>query len=130
MNRTIVLIIILTVLISIIVSIGTISNKTLYKHSQKMTDYLLSLDIYTREENWNNAADMLPYIEEEWEQTSRVLSILMDHQEVDNVNSSLYKMMEYVKLREKNMALAEISTLKHIINHIPDKAAFSIDNIL
>jgi predicted PurR-regulated permease PerM len=130
MNRTFALIITLTVLITIIVSLGIISSKTIYEHSQKITDFLLYLDTYTREENWNNAENMLVNIEGEWEQTSRVLSVLMDHQEIDNVNSSLYKMMEYVKLKEKNMALAEISVLKHIIKHIPDKAAFSIENIL
>jgi len=130
MNRTFALIITLTVLITIIVSLGIISSKTIYEHSQKITDFLLYLDTYTREENWNNAENMLVNIEGEWEQTSRVLSVLMDHQEIDNVNSSLYKMMEYVKLKEKNMALAEISVLQHIIKHIPDKAAFSIENIL
>jgi hypothetical protein len=130
MNKTIVFISILAVLILIVVFTGIFSNSMLHKYSQAMADYLFQLDSHTRQEDWESAEKLLPIIDRQWNKTSKVWAMLIDHQEIDIVNSSLYKMMEYVKLADRNMALAEISTLYNAISHVPDKTAFSIENIL
>jgi hypothetical protein len=130
MNKTAVFASTLTILILIIAITGIYSSRTLRKHSQVMTDYLLQLDSHTRQEDWESAEKLLPIIDTQWKKTSKVWAILMDHQEIDNVNLSLYKMIEYIRLADRNMALAQISTLYHSISHVPDKAAFSIENVL
>ncbi|MGE5458328.1 MAG: DUF4363 family protein, partial [Methanococcaceae archaeon] len=65
-----------------------------------------------------------------WNHMKDKWALLLDHQEIDNINISLSKMKEYIKGKNKNDSLAEVSTLKLLFIHIPEKEAISLKNIL
>ncbi len=55
---------------------------------------------------------------------------LIHHQEMDRIEESVSKLHSYLHNRVSADAEAEIYNLKHFIKHIPEKEAFSIQNIL
>lgn len=100
------------------------------KSSKSMDIELARLDSEVRTNKWIPASQVLEIMENKWKGMKSTWELLIDHQEIDNIDLSVSKMKEYVKGKDRVNALAEISSLKLLFEHIPKKDSLSLTNIL
>ncbi|MFU0799628.1 MAG: DUF4363 domain-containing protein [Xylanivirga thermophila] len=105
---------------------------TLKNNAESMAKDIDKLEAAIKDDNWDMASNILEDMHKEWKNVKNKWQMLINHQEIDNIESTLAKVESYVKAKEngKEDALAEIATLKLFLLHIPDKEALRITNIL
>ena len=68
-------------------------------------------------------------IYEKWEEMDKTWSIIVLHDELDNIQISLTKMKAQIEEGELEESLEELETTKFLINHIREKEKFNLKNI-
>ena len=117
------------IFIVIVISSMLVDNY-LESSSQKIADYIENIEIYARNNDWHKAKETLFILEKQWAETQSKWSMLIDHNEIDNIDISLTKVSAYIEEREQKLALAELSSLKQMVKHIPKKEALALENVL
>ncbi len=98
--------------------------------SQRLEDSLSELEADIEKQDWESASQKLEEFHKNWDKISNIWSMLIDHNDIDNIELVLSQLASYVKTRNKNEALVEMSSLKTFIRYIPDNEAFKLKNIL
>lgn len=121
-------ILIAAILVVIIVSSILVDNY-LELSSQKIADQIESIEKNAKLNDWCKAEETLSVLESQWSETKSKWSMLIDHNEVDNIDVSLTRVSSFIEDREQKFALAELSILKQIVRHIPKKVTLTLENI-
>lgn len=66
---------------------------------------------------------------QKWEKTNEKWSVIILHDEIDLIETSLIKMKAEIKSEELEDAMAEIETSIFLLNHIKEKEKTSLKNI-
>ncbi|MFZ5987632.1 MAG: DUF4363 family protein [Bacillota bacterium] len=119
----------LTILLALIIGSSFITNRTLHSTAQRLEDQINKIESSTINGDWNSAQKNLASIEEEWPRVEKTWTVLLDHIEIDNIDTALLRMSKYVETKNSSMALAEIAALRQFIKHIPEKESLSLKNI-
>lgn len=122
--------IIIIFLVAVIIIGGCLTLYALDSESQRLDADLSRLEGEIKNQNWDAAEKELEEFHRKWDKTSTLWSMLIDHYEIDNIELALSELVSYVKTRDKNEALAQMSSLRVLIKHIPEKEAFSLKNVL
>lgn len=125
--KPLVIIIFLTILI---VLGGCLTLYALGSESERLDDSLSALNKDIESQNWETASKRLDDFHSNWDKTSYLWSMLIDHYEIDNIELVLSQLESYIHTKEKDLALSQLSSLKTFIKHIPEKEGFSLKNIL
>ncbi len=120
---------IIIVLTALIVAGGSLTLYALSSESQRLDDSLSTLESEIEKQNWDAALKKLEEFHAKWDKTSSLWTMLIDHYEIDNIELVLSKLISYVKTQDKNEALSQMSSLKTLIKHIPEKESFNFKNI-
>jgi hypothetical protein len=120
----------MVVITIVFIGFATWSQHTLSTSAEKLGQQLNSLESAIKDDNWSLANSELESFNRLWEKTKNTWQILINHQEVDNIDSTLAKVKQLVKLKQKTDSLVEISALRLFILHIPKKESLSLVNIL
>lgn len=120
----------LSVVLLIIIIIGTIS----YVYIINNTSELLLKKIYFLEEQvssseWNSAYTQLNTLSEAWLNNEKWLTILIDHQHIEEIKICLAKMYQYLNHRESADFLAESASLKLLVMDISKREKLNINNL-
>lgn len=124
------IIIIITILIIIFTGSILIQN-----YLNKSSDLLVAeLDDIKRsiENNELKNEELIKKTEEiykKWEKTNEKWSVIILHDEIDLIETSLIKMKAEIKSGEIEDAMAEIETSIFLLNHIKEKEKTSLKNI-
>lgn len=123
-------IIIITILI-IIVTGSIITQNYLKKTSNLIVTDLEDIkeSIENKELNNEELIKKAEKIYEKWEQTNEKWSVIILHDEIDLIETSLIKMKAEIKTGEIEDAMAEIETSIFLLNHIEEKEKTSLKNI-
>ncbi|HOR85865.1 MAG TPA: DUF4363 family protein [Bacillota bacterium] len=121
--------IIIIVLALLVVTGGCLTLNALNSESQRLSSNLEELEQHIEKQNWDEASKKLQEFREKWDKVSTLWTMLIDHYEIDNIELILSKLVSYAKNHDKVEALSEMSSLKTLIKHIPDKESFSLKNI-
>ena len=121
--------VIIVVLTALIVTGGCLIFYTLDSESQRLNDSLSVLEKDIENQNWDASIKNVEEFHSKWDKVSSIWSMLIDHYEIDNIELVLSKLVSYVKTHDKNEALSEMSSLKALIKHIPDKESFNLENV-
>jgi len=131
MNRHISKIIIaLTLIIVCIFSWGYYCDKLLTSTSKDIDTTAASLEDFVKGEKWNEADEKLSQMHENWSKTEPKWAMLIDHFEIDNIDNSMTRMSKFIETKASDDALAELGALRQYIQHIPQKNALSLKNVL
>lgn len=123
-----VIILILGVTVVIILS-GILINSYLDKSSKIIEDGIDRIEADVRERNWEAAKSDFTQISSKWDKTKVIWSMLVDHIEVDNIDSTLSRIQSHIQTKDYSLSLGEISALRLFVEHIPEKEALSLRNI-
>lgn len=112
-----------------------IASGIIVQYYLRYSAHTLDLNIqstYNAVENkdWDNAVKQLNIFERKWNKTKYVWAIFLDHFEIDNIENSYTKSMEYITNKDRSLSAAELKALKQYVLHIPKKESFSLENIL
>lgn len=121
----------LVVLLIVAITIaGNISQKYLSATSKELESIIIKIEEYTNREDWSSAEAMVDEIEIVWSEHERVWASIIDHAEIDNIDTAMARLTTFIQTREKPSAVAEAATMKKYIQHIPVKDAPIWKNIL
>jgi len=118
-------IIFFALLISIIFSISYL-NKTCITLENLDT----KLENYIESSSWEDAYGTSLKLMEDWDKYSKVISVFVNHAEIDNINSELWKLTQYVKCKNSDESLASVHIIKFYLRHITNMEKVNIQNIL
>jgi len=130
MNDISKVLIIIIVLLLCIIGSGIYTNKVLTNDSKELEKHISIMQNHIKNEIWQDAENELIYIKEYWSKKQSNWAILQSHFEIDNIDSALTKLTEYITTEALSLALAESSLLMQYIKHIPKNVSFSLENIL
>ncbi|RBP39543.1 DUF4363 family protein [Garciella nitratireducens] len=116
-------------IILIFLSFTVYLNICLEKSSQEVMNILEEIEKNINQQDWELAKNNLDKLINKWEKMYGPWQIIMEHQELDNIELSLLKMTEYIKVENEDLAKAELASLKFLIRHIYTNNVISIENI-
>lgn len=125
--KPLIIIVSLTILI---VSGGFITLYALNSEAQRLDEDLSTLEETIKNQNWDTASEKLEDFHSRWDKVRSLWSMLIDHNEIDNIELLLSELVSYVDNKDKNESLSRMSSLKTLIKHIPKKESFNLENIL
>lgn len=106
------------------------TQHSLETSAEKLERSLITLESAIKNDNWDMANDELESFTRLWGKTKNSWQIFINHEEIDNIDATLAKVKQLVKLKEKTDSLSEISALRLFIVHIPQKESLCLVNIL
>lgn len=114
----------------ILIGFAMASNKFIQDSSRAMVSEMEKVESSLKNADWNKAYQELGTTTVKWEKTKYWWSILLHHQEIDNIDLSLERLSKYVETKGTSLSLAELAALKKLFDHIADTEALTLRNVL
>ncbi|MBQ7037476.1 MAG: DUF4363 family protein [Clostridia bacterium] len=99
------------------------------RESEALLSALSPLYDATIKEDWAHAESLLSALEALLEEKTPRLAVFTDHDILDDINETAARARGYAKCREAPECIAEIETLRAMIEHIPRREALTFYNI-
>ena len=80
-------------------------------------------------QKWEGAQNKLNIAQQDWEKAKPWWTVILEHQEIDNIDISMKRLEKYIETQDISLSLGEMSVLKLIVNHIQDTEKFTFGNI-
>ena len=97
--------------------------------AKNLSTKLESVEQLVTAQKWDVAQENLSLTKQNWDGTKTWWSVLLDHQEIDNIDISISRLDKYVETKGLSLSLGEVSTLKMLVEHISDKERLSMKNL-
>ncbi|MDF2881344.1 MAG: hypothetical protein K0R54_1901 [Clostridiaceae bacterium] len=105
------------------------SLKYLNKTCEKFEVASKNLEDYISSEAWEDAYTASYEFLNQWQDTSKTMSIIVHHSELDPINSEAFRMIQFVKCKNKDESLASVHTIKLLIRHVMESEKINFQNI-
>lgn len=79
---------------------------------------------------WDTAQKELKTTQQHWDKSKTWWTILLDHQEIDNIDLSLKRLDKYIVTQNVPLSLGEVATLELLIHNISDSEKLNLSNVL
>lgn len=122
--------IMLLIILAIIITSSFVSQHMLNTSSRRLAKRLQHIHSSLMNQDFSSAKRHLAAAEPLWEKTRVRWSLITDHHEIDMIEDSWVRFKSNLKLEERNKALEELSAILRLVNHIPTKEKFNLENIL
>lgn len=90
---------------------------------------ILKEQIQTSDENSKNIENTINEIYSMWRRKSDIWSIILEHQEIENIEKSIIGIQSGIEAEEKTDALEKIEETKFMISRIQEKEKLTLKNI-
>lgn len=80
-------------------------------------------------QKWEGAQADLKIAQQNWKNDNTWWSIILDHQEIDNININMKRLEKYIGIQDVSKSLGEVTTLELLFKHIFDTELFTLKNI-
>ena len=81
-------------------------------------------------QKWEVAQKELNTAQQRWDKNKTWWTVLLDHQEIDNIDISMNRLEKYLETHDVSLSLGEVSALKLQVDHISDTEKLNLRNIL
>ena len=103
----------------------------LEKSSKDLVDEIDDLIEIVDEDKINESIEVREKVQEKWDNTKNKWAALIDHEEIDNIEESMHRVEMLIgDPEEKVELLSELNRLRFYLKHIPEREAFSLENVL
>lgn len=120
----------LLVIFGIVIATGLWVNNSLEKSADALAQNIRQVTEEVEGDRWQKADQQVETLEKEWNRVGSWWPVVLDHQEIDNIEFSLAKLKEYVAEKDRVLSLGQLSELKLMILHLPEREAITLKNIL
>lgn len=97
--------------------------------SQEMLTLINNLENNIKSESWSDTEIPLKDIVSRWDKVEKSWTIVLDHRETDEIELTLARLKSFINSQEQGDALAELSALRFLLEHIPGKEKLLLRNI-
>ena len=113
-----------------IIAVGIFQTSFLSDKTQTFTDYCDIVIESVRMGDERTAQKKFNLLISEWDRQKKIFEALVEHDEIDQIETSLKKASVYLEEEEPIMFLSEAETLLFLFRHIREIDSFSLENIL
>lgn len=106
-----------------------ISFNYINKVCSLVEDKSIELEDLINAEKWQEADKLSNDLYYTWLNQSRIMTIFIHHEEIDELNNEFLKLTQYVKTKSKDEALASNHTIKFFSKNILNLQKVNISNI-
>ena len=99
----------------VIISGSLLSMYYISHQSEALQKQLVELERHIDSENWVKAKSLYNDFNHSWAKIDHIWSMLIDHYEIDYINTDLGELEAYIKTKDKADALAKISSLQWLV---------------
>ncbi len=111
------------------ISLGIYTQKQLAKTAQHFTREIKNIEALIEQQQWKPAAKKLIAFQNQWKKAKPFWAMLIIHREMDSIDEALIRTKKAVQSKNSSEAQMELGSLKHYIQHIPERERFSLVNI-
>lgn len=119
----------IVLILSIILGFSAYAGGLINTSSKSLESHVSAIEKNVNESNWDNASKEYDLLTSEWENTGKTWSMLLDHFEIDNIETTMSRVSKYIEVKDLSMSLAETALLQQYIKHIPEKEKFNFKNV-
>ncbi len=123
------LLVVLLIIFAVIVSFGFWTNHMLQASAGVMLQKIEQIEQGLENNQWEQARTGTDELEETWDKKANWWPTVLDHQEIDNIEFSMAKTREYIKTENASLSWGQLSELKLMIGHIPEKESINLKNL-
>ena len=80
-------------------------------------------------QKWERAQKELDATQQRWDKAQTWWTVLLEHQEIDNIDISMKRLEKYIATQDISLSLGEVAALKLLVDHISDTEQFTLRNI-
>ena len=102
----------------------------LIQSGRQLESYVEAITVALTNDDWPTIQQQVDSLLAEWRRTERRWNLCTEHPEIDDLNGALSRLRAYAKKNEAAALLAEAEVARHLFQHIPEKEAFKLANIL
>ena len=115
----------------IIIILAIFIQKYLEKSSEMLIIEIDKLMEAVEDDKINESVQRREKVQEKWDNTKQKWAALIDHEEIDNIEETMHRIEMLIgDPEEKVELLSELNRLGFYLEHIPEREAFSIENVL
>ena len=120
------------IIVIIVLLLGGSLTTYRYLHttSQVLATQLEEVEQSISTQKWEVAQKELNTALQSWGKIKTWWTILLDHQEIDNIDMSINRLEKYIQTRDFSLSLGEVSVLKLLVDHISETEKLNLQNIL
>ncbi|NLJ74848.1 MAG: DUF4363 family protein [Firmicutes bacterium] len=113
----------------LIIGLGIYVEKLILETTNHMSADLDMVQEYIDEDHWEEALTITTHVQRQWTMVKHKWNPFIHNHELDNVESSLGRVVSYIGSRDKSSALAEISHIKIQLVQIHHQEILTFQNI-
>jgi hypothetical protein len=119
----------LLLLLICLVSFGIWSARKLDSEAGVLLDIAGQIHRSLEERNYEQAQSSCDLLIAKWQRYYPHWTMLINHQEMDHIFESVNKLRQFLRFRDDVDSWAELDTLIHFINHVPEKESLTVQNL-
>lgn len=99
---------------------------------QHTTTFVRQLDYISKtieEHSWSIVDLEFHRLKDNWDKFRKVLSVILDHHEIDNIDLSMARTEQYIRTKNKPLSLAEIEVLKQLFLIVNESESLTLTNV-
>ncbi|MDD2554588.1 MAG: DUF4363 family protein [Desulfotomaculaceae bacterium] len=123
------LFLVLIIIFAIIVSFSFWTNHMLQASAGEILQKIEQIEQGMENNQWEQARAATAELEETLDKKAKWWPLVLNHQEIDNIEFSMVKAGEYITTKNTTHSWAQLSELKLMIRHIPEKESLTLENI-
>jgi len=118
------------ILFAAIVTLGFWTNHSLKVSTDELLGNIDQVVQGIENNRWDAAYAQTIELENKWDKKASWWPTVLDHQEIDNIEFAMARVREYVATRDTALSRGELSELRLMLKHIPEKESIRLRNIL
>lgn len=118
------------VILALLLGFGTYAYYYLDSTANELLVMAERIEKNVANEEWQQAESNFSKLHAEWERTITKWTILIDHIELDQINTSMSRTKQFMDTRDLSGFMSEMAELKLLIKHVPEKEALNMKNVL
>jgi len=120
----------IVILFLLVIGSSIFATSTLTSSSKNLERQVSQIEDSAKDGSWDKAKESLASVENDWSKTEKVWTVLLDHIEIDNIDTTISRLSMFIEAKDKSLTLGEAAALKQYVKHIPEKDSFKLKNIL
>ncbi|ATW23831.1 DUF4363 family protein [Candidatus Formimonas warabiya] len=119
----------LLVLFLLTLFLGFFTIHFLSDSTEKITSNFDRITVAVDRQDWVTAEKQFSLTKEQWEKYKKWWAIVIDHKEIDNIDTSITRTDQYLRHHNQVLSAGELSVLNQYLKHIPETEKISWKNI-
>jgi predicted Holliday junction resolvase-like endonuclease len=121
---------IIILLVAAILTVGLVSNHVTSKVTQEYSQQAIQIKESIKKDDWDGARRITEEMEKKWKSTCEWLQFWVDHQDTDNVNLALKKILAAIEVKNLDSYYQADADLMESLQHVQHRSALTIGNLL